>query len=193
MRHKVKALRHNPAGGEDNPHDADDSVKPTAPVRKVRPTVSGDSSEQTSPSPERMNKTILLPTDFSPGDNKVIQQAVALARVLEARLTLLHVIDVNDPAWLKFAGSSDEFMRQLRTKAHAEMHLLVESLADEPIEVGSLIVEGLPCEEIAQRTPDFDLVIVSRPRPERFWRLFSKRTAQRVIDRAECGVLAVRE
>jgi nucleotide-binding universal stress UspA family protein len=140
-----------------------------------------------------MIKTILLPTDLSPGDTKVVQQAAALARVFEAKLTLLHIIDVNDPSWLKFAGSADDFMRQLRTKAHSEMDHLVESVAGEPIAVGSLIVEGMPWEEIAKRTRDFDLVIMGQPRPKPFWRLFSKRTAQRVVDRAECGVLLVEQ
>jgi nucleotide-binding universal stress UspA family protein len=71
------------------------------------------------------------------------------------------------------------------------MDQLVLSLAGEPIQLEFLIVDGLPPEEIVKRTPDFDLVVLSRPRVKPVWRLFSKKTAQRVMDRARCEVLVV--
>jgi nucleotide-binding universal stress UspA family protein len=183
---RVTALRHNSASQHTRPaHQSQQG--------ELRHDVPSESPEPSSPSQEYSVKRILVPTDFSPRDTKAVQQAVAMARVFDARLTLLHVIDINDPAWLKFAGSSGAFMRQLRTKAHSEMDRLRASLSGESIEVESLITEGLPPEEIVQRTHDADLVIMGRPRSQRWWRLFSKKTAQRVIDQAECGVLVVQE
>ena len=40
---------------------------------------------------------------------------------------------------------------------------------------------------------DSDLVIMSRPQSKPFWRLFSRKTAERVIDSLGCGILVLRE
>jgi nucleotide-binding universal stress UspA family protein len=186
MQHSLPENQHGP----DHEHGRFDA---TVAVWTPRVGNWGDSQELSSSSQGRSANRILVPTDFTPNDLKAAQHAVALAQKLGARITLLHVIDINDPAWLKFAGSSDEFMRQLRNKAHSEMENLLKSLAGESIELESLIAEGIPWKEIADRTPDFDLVIVSRPRSQPFWKLFSKKTAQRVIDRAQSGVWVIQE
>lgn len=141
----------------------------------------------------RPRTRILVPIDFSPRDAKGLKHAAALARLLRAKLTLFHVIDVNDPARVKFAGSSDDFVRSLRAKAYAQMDRLVEFMTGESLEVESLIVEGLPWEKILQRARSCDLLIMTKPRPKPFWRLFSKKTTQRVMEQAECAVLVVQE
>ncbi len=143
--------------------------------------------------PEQPLRRVLVPTDFSPTEAKTLDHAVALARLLDAKLILLHVVDINDPAWSKYAGSSDDFMRQLWTKARAEMDRLTKSLASEPLDVEAIIVEGIPVEEIVRHIQDSDLLVVGRPQPKPFWRFFSKETARRTMERAECGVLVVRE
>jgi nucleotide-binding universal stress UspA family protein len=169
-------------------------------VKKVEPAGStpqapfpGGAHERLSPSHRHPTSRILCPTNFSPRDTKTVHEAVTLARALGARLTLLHVIDINDPAWVRFAGSSSDFMRLLRSNAHEHMEQLVQSLAGERIEVRTLIVEGVPWEEILQRTHQFDLVMMSHPRPQPFWRLFSRKTIQRVIAQSQCEVVVVQE
>ncbi|HWI58845.1 MAG TPA: universal stress protein [Bacillota bacterium] len=137
-------------------------------------------------------QNILVPTKFSAASTRAVEQAVALARLVGAKLTLLHVIDIyGHPAWSQHTGSGEAFVQQLHAQANAQMERLWASLAGEPIQVETLIVEGLPAEEVVRRSHDFDLVIMGRPRSQHFWKLFNKKTAQRTIEEAECGVLVV--
>ena len=58
-------------------------------------------------------KNILAPTDFSAGSVEAVAQAAALARLYDASLTILHVIDSNPAAVRTHVGPAEELMKQL--------------------------------------------------------------------------------
>jgi hypothetical protein len=147
-------------------------------------------------SPDAMNLTVLnrvesivLPTDFSNADNQLLHRAVLLAQLFDTKITLLHVIDINDPRWSTYCGCATDFMRQVQTEAESHMHELLMWFANEPVEIKPVTLEGLPCSEILQRLPPSSLLLLRKPVPKPFWRLFSKRTAQRLLDEAQCALM----
>ena len=92
---------------------------------------------------------ILAPVDFSPESRAAAHAAAGLARALDLRLTLLHVIvspRLGSLGWQHAAAAGDRTPRQ---NPSALMRELVESLGPE-VEVDVRIVHGEPAEEIAR-------------------------------------------
>lgn len=138
-------------------------------------------------------RKILLATDFSPCSTKALKLAVALASQLAASLTILHVIDINPPAAFTHAGGADALMQGLRVHAITEMDRLAGPLPRTQVETEPMIVEGLPAEGILDQSRHSDLVVLGMQSAKRSWSLFSRHTAQSVIEAAPCPVLVVRE
>jgi nucleotide-binding universal stress UspA family protein len=61
------------------------------------------------------------------------------------------------------------------------------------VEAQTAVQEGLPWEEIVERSRDFDLVLMGGSRGRKRWNLFSKHTARRVLENAACPVLVVHD
>ena len=157
--------------------------RPPSPGGAVRGQVRQDSG--------RSIRRILVPTDFSPGSARAVEYAAGLAGASEAVLTLLHVIDINPPAASRHFGTAEDLMRQIRATGEAELARLKKSLEESHCRVQTHLVEGLPCEAILEHSSGFDLLVISEPRPDPGWKFFSRHTARRVIDQAECPVQIV--
>jgi hypothetical protein len=112
-----------------------------------------------------------------------------LAQVLDTKIILLHVIDINDPGWATYCGCAAEFMRHLKTEAERHMRELLSSLGRQAVEIKLLVVEGLPCQEILHALRPSSLLLIPRPTPKRFWRLFSKKTCERLLEDAKCTLM----
>jgi nucleotide-binding universal stress UspA family protein len=145
------------------------------------------STEVAGQSKECPIRTILVPTDFSPAAVKALERAVALAGQCGAVLTILHVVDINAPAQWETAA---HLMQRLWTEGSAQMAQVAASL-DGRAMAQTMVQEGLPVEEIVERSRGFDLVVLGRSRDQGRLKLFSKRTAQRVSKRAACPVMVV--
>jgi nucleotide-binding universal stress UspA family protein len=139
---------------------------------------------------ERAIRRILVPTDFSAASRKVVEHAVAIANQCNAALTILHVIDINAQAAPQRFGSAQDLMNHLWTEGSARMGQLAWSLCGQ-VEAQTSVQEGLPWEEIVERSRDFDLILLSGSRGRKRWNLFSKQTARRVIENAACPVMVV--
>jgi nucleotide-binding universal stress UspA family protein len=135
-------------------------------------------------------RKILVPTDFSAASSKAVEHAVAIANQCNAALTILHVIDINAQASPQGFGSGQELMNHLWTEGSARMGQLAWSLCGQ-VEAQTAVQEGLPWEEIVERSHDFDLVLLGGSRGRKRWNLFSKHTAQRVLENAACPVVVV--
>ncbi len=138
-------------------------------------------------------RKILVPTDFSACSAEAIAQAAALARRHDATLTILHVIDINPSAALKHLGAAEDLMRELWVTGSDQLRGLTELLAQNQTKAQTLIVEGLPAEAIVEHSPGFDLLVIGERRSKPAHAFFSRHTAQRVIEGAECPVLAVHQ
>ena len=138
---------------------------------------------------------VLVTTDLSPASQPALVAGASLARVLSARLTLLHVLNAGS-----LAGSSPmrTGVERLKTEWRDEMTLRVERLGKQfldgmPHEVAlveaSSVADGI-C-RFARENGAHILVIATNGRTGvRRWLLGS--VAERVLQMAPCSVLVVR-
>ena len=138
-------------------------------------------------------KRILVPTDLSACSAETVDRAATLARHHDATLTILHVVDINPSATFTHCGPANDLMRRIWVTGAAELSRLKNSLEGKQTRAQTLIVEGLPADAIVESSSGFDLLVISEPRSKSAWHLFSRHTARRVIEGAECPVLVVHQ
>ena len=129
---------------------------------------------------------ILVPTDFSPSSARAIEHAADLAGQSAAILTLLHVIDVNVRP--KPGETAAALMKHLWDDASRQMKHLARLLAGR-IEARTAIEEGLPWEEIVEKSRAADLIVLGKDDSKSRWRFFARHTAERVIKHSTCPVM----
>ena len=140
-------------------------------------------------------KRILVPLNLSPGEEKVVKAAAAMAAESRGRLCLFHVFDsraVEDVFHLhglkeeevreRMRAGADEYIDRLRGRAWLK-----------GISVDVLYATGLPPEEIvtAAREWKADLVVLSRSRRSGLAHLLYGRTSDGVVREASCAVLVL--
>ncbi len=130
-----------------------------------------------------------MPIDFSPSSAEAVECAVTIANQCNAALTLLHVVDINAQAR---SGSAEELMQRLWGEGSTRMRQLAWSLGSR-VEAQTTLEEGLPWYRIVEKSRAFDLLILGKSRAKTGRKLFSKRTAQRVIENAGCPVMVVHD
>ena len=107
-------------------------------------------------------KHILLATDFSASSTKAVQLAVDIASRCQASLTLLHVVDTNPDSASLHSGSADVLMDDAWQSAVVQMLRLKKQLREHNVQTETLIVEGIPWEQIAMQSKGFDLLVLGR-------------------------------
>lgn len=143
---------------------------------------------------------ILVPVDFSPCSEEAFRVACSLARLYQAELILLHVVDT--PALERFnqlgLGLPSEKAKQkksLRHNARLNCRRLLTSDAAKGVTIIREISEGSPFVEIARtaRTEKADLVIMGSygGQGARVEKIFFGSTAEKVVRTAGCAVLCV--
>jgi universal stress protein A len=140
-------------------------------------------------------KTILIPTDFSPHSEKVLEYAIPFARKFGAKLTLIHVIEpiatpdfeASFPLVLE-NEKAKEFCNGVLTRTAEKFELKPELLERK------LVRYGRPYHEIteAARTLKVDLIIIATHGHTGLKHAFLGSTAERVVRHAPCPVLVVR-
>ncbi len=134
-------------------------------------------------------ESIVVPKDFSAAHKQLLHKALLLAQMFDAGIIILHVIDINDQRWSAYCGCATDFMRQLKADAQRQMSELLIWFANQPVEIKPLTVEGLPCDEILKLLTGSSLLLIRKPVPKPLWRLFSKKTPQRLLDEAQCALM----
>jgi nucleotide-binding universal stress UspA family protein len=146
-------------------------------------------------------KSILVPVDFSPCSNEAFRVACQVARLCEANLLVLHVIDTNALAAFNRLGllavPSDAAAQRRRLRHHARLGVrqLLESPDAKELTLTRMIVEGAPFVEIAKiaRMGKVDLVVMGTygGRSGSVDKIFFGSTAEKVVRTAGCPVLTV--
>ncbi|MGA6828731.1 universal stress protein [Nitrospira sp. NS4] len=144
---------------------------------------------------------ILVPVDFSPCSEEAFQVACDLARLCEAKVTLLYVIDMGAVASLNRLGllavPSDAPAQKRRLRHYARFHVrrLLESEAAKGVTMKRVVLEGAPFVEIAKtaRVEKVDLVVMGSygGRSGSVDKIFFGSTAEKVVRTAGCPVLTV--
>ncbi len=132
---------------------------------------------------------ILVPTDFSPASAKALELAAALANQCNATVTILHVVDISAQGAY---GTAEELMRQAWHNGATQLGQLAWAYSG-TVQAQTLLAEGVPWDVIVEKSHDFDLLVIGRPRSKGMWSLFSHHTAKGVADKAACPVILVNQ
>lgn len=140
-------------------------------------------------------KTILTPVDFSATSDRVIAEAVALARAYGGRVVLLHVTEptakVVDYAALVMAYAQiDEAAVRFSVE---RLHQLEQRLRADQVDATSVHVAGMPVTEIVAQAGSFaaDYIVMGSHGHTAFYDLLVGGTAHGVLKRAPCPVVIV--
>jgi nucleotide-binding universal stress UspA family protein len=140
-------------------------------------------------------KTILAPVDFSSVTDRVLAEAVSLARAHQGRVVLLHVTEpatgVVDYAAIVVAVAQ---VNEAAVKHATErLHRLEAELKAGGIEAVSVHVTGTPIPEIIDqaRRHAADYIVIGSHGHTAFYDLLVGGTAHGVLKRAACPVVIV--
>lgn len=140
--------------------------------------------------------TILVPVDFSPGSEAALDWAQAIARAFEARIVLLHVLDVSVSAIVGGPGGvlvpppPEALLDQMREEARAEMAALAARVPG----AATLVHEGTPRHEIlaAAQEVGADLIVMGTHGRTGLAHLLFGSVAEHVVRHAPVPVFTVR-
>jgi nucleotide-binding universal stress UspA family protein len=143
-------------------------------------------------------RRILVPTDFSASSRAALEYAVALAHAFDAEVSVLHVVEVEreereqkpDAKRLRATGRTDEWRY-----AERDVQAAVERLRSKGLTTHQRLVEGEPLSQIVKVAGEekADLIVMGAHGREGSPRTWLGCTIERVMRRAPCPVVAVRE
>lgn len=146
--------------------------------------------------PFRPIDRILVPIDFSSHSEAALQQAVALAKKLSARLQLLHVIEESvHPAFYASGKTSIfDFIPDLKQKTEAELQRMLSTVAAGDVQAEYHVLEGRASHDIAKfaREQGSDLIVISTHGLTGIEHFLVGSVTEKVIRTAHCPVLTVK-
>jgi len=138
---------------------------------------------------------LLVPTDFSPYAEDALAYAIALARALRARVTLLHVISAMYWATGEMPGAlSASLMEELESVAQQSLEQAFQRVRAAGLEGEVVVLHGSPFEGIvsAARDQGVDLIVMGSHGRTGLPHLLLGSVAERVVRLAPCPVLVTR-
>ena len=140
-------------------------------------------------------KRILVPLDFSANSNRALDYAIALARMFDATLHLIHVCDVPALATASLDAYAVSYTDWSRTLGEEAEKQLVDIARERGLHVTSEVLFGRPAPAIieAASTNGADLIVMGTHGHGAVMHLMMGNVAERVVRGAPCPVLTVRE
>jgi nucleotide-binding universal stress UspA family protein len=143
-------------------------------------------------------RSILLPTDFSECGNFALSYGSSLARMFEASLICIHVIEPMVPT-VGYSGMTEplpmaDISDQLEDSAERELPKIAERKECAGLQIEQLIVHGEAASEIVRVANErkVDLIVVSSHGRTGLGRILFGSTAEAVVRHASCPVLVVK-
>ena len=138
----------------------------------------------------------LVPIDFSQYADYALDYAMTLAKTLQARLTLLHVIHAM-PLGVTDMGTAlpYSYLQELEAEITQNMQTYLKRVQDAGLEGDTMVVHGMPFDEIVQtaKTNNVNLIIMGSHGRTGLGRLFLGSVAEKVVRLAPCPVLVTRQ
>jgi nucleotide-binding universal stress UspA family protein len=140
-------------------------------------------------------RTILVPIDFSPNAEAVLEWASHLAEEHKSRLVLLHAYHLPvDFQQLEGAYLPPDFWTQVKNDAAQNLERYAAPLRERGLTVETVIREGYPAsvieDEAAER--NVDLLVIGTRGHTGLKHLLLGSVAERVVQKAPCPVLTVK-
>jgi nucleotide-binding universal stress UspA family protein len=140
-------------------------------------------------------RTILVPIDFSPNAEAVLEWAAHLAEEHECPLVLLHAYHLPvDFQQLEGAYLPPDFWTQVKNDAATNLERHAEPLRARGLRVETVLREGYPASVIEEEaeTRNVDLIVIGTRGHTGLKHLLLGSVAERVDQKAPCAVLTVK-
>jgi nucleotide-binding universal stress UspA family protein len=139
---------------------------------------------------------VLVPLDFSTYAEQALDYAIALAQKLQARVTLLHVIQ--PPAVVNVEGGlwpTSTFLQDLEAAVTRDMEGYLARVTAAGLEGEMVVVHGVPFQEILDtaKARQVDLIIMGTHGRTGLTHVFLGSVAEKVVRLAPCPVLVARQ
>ncbi len=135
---------------------------------------------------------IIIATDGSEENERVIQQGLSLARLVGASVKVLFVIDTGGLSGIP----PDELITALEGHMESEAERVLEDIGEKADEMGikveKSIKNGDPSQIITSESNKEDIIVMGHHKRSGLSRLFRGSTAQNVIEKADCPVMVIR-
>ncbi|MBE9467992.1 MAG: universal stress protein [Bacteroidetes bacterium] len=138
------------------------------------------------------NKKILVPIDFSSQSYIGLEQAYNLAKINNASISLLHIINEAGPLWSIYTEDEKPVViDKLRNKILEFAHKLIK---DENFKLKVHIRQGKLCETIIRISEehDFDFIVMGTSTADNIKKKIIGSNALRVVSEAYCPVITIK-
>lgn len=139
-------------------------------------------------------KKILVPFDGSDHSKQALEQAVFLANLCQAELTLLHAVDLNRKiSSFEQVSTGGYIPNELKEDGYKIIYAAA-AMVPEHIKTTSVVEIGIPAEIITAvcSEGDYDLIIMGSRGLNKFKQLFMGSVSQYVLTHAPCPVMVIR-
>lgn len=140
-------------------------------------------------------RTILVPIDFSPNADAVLEWAAHLGHEHGSRIVLLHAYHLPvDFQQLEGAYLPPDFWAQVKNDATQNLERYAARLREQGLAVEAVIREGYPASVIEEEARDrgVDLIVIGTRGHTGLKHLLLGSVAERVVQKAPCPVLTVK-
>ena len=138
---------------------------------------------------------ILVPTDFSDYANHALDYAIELANRLQARLTLLHVVQLAPLAMDDYDSSGfASYLEEMEAAAQQRMQACLRRARQQGLQGEALIVHEVPFQAIINtaQDQDADLIVMGTHGRTGLTHVLMGSVAEKVVRLAPCSVLVTR-
>ena len=142
-------------------------------------------------------RTILVTTDFSETSKRAVEPALTLARAFGSKLVVVYVEEEKLPPLVVeyTAVGLDDILRDQQQRAEKRLNEFVAQQLGGAREIETRVASGVPHVEIVRLAEECgaDLIVMATHGRGFFSHLVLGSTTERVLRRAPCPVLAVRD
>jgi len=135
---------------------------------------------------------IIIPTDGSEENEKVVDEGLSLARMLGAKVKVLFVVDTGSLSGLPPDDMITTLEAQIETRANEILGEVEGRAKDWGIPFEKSIQKGAPSNIIVSEAKEDDLIVMGHHNRSGLSRLITGSTAQKVIRKADCPVMVIR-
>lgn len=138
---------------------------------------------------------ILVPTDFSDFADQALEYATQLAKAFQARLTVLHVIQLAPMAMGDIgAASVVPYLEAVETEVQKQMQAILNQLQQAGLQGETAISQGVPVQIIVEtaKNQGIDLIVMGTHGRTGITHALIGSVADRVMRLAPCPVLVTR-
>jgi len=140
-------------------------------------------------------RRLVYATDLTEGSETGLEFSIRLARGLDARLTVVHVIQPMDAAMrgIETAAFFPDYVGEIRAQAAERLNRMVALVSDGTVPITTVITEGVAYESINNIATEqnADLIVINLQSKGRLERALLGTTAERVIRTATVPVLSL--